>query len=408
MAVLMCGTLMSQLLIFSSTIIMGHLYSPSQFGFYALVVSIAGIIGLILSRSLETFIVPAENKEEAERIFFTSIRLVFKQLSILILFFITTMIALTLVDAITPRSVALFGLSLLLSPLIALYSLSYQLVLRVQKFGVLATRGPLQNSAIGLNQWILNHSSLQSVGLVLGEILGRLIGLLFLFFNVRTILKQRPFKVLRGPFREKLDQPVLVNLISIGFDLAAASALLIFINLRFGDWAAGQLSMAQKIVVLPIVFFGTNLAQYFLSTGSHDRRNGINVSRNDFDSIIWKLLCFGIFIAVTLFLTSTSLLSIFLGSEWMTTGKLIQTLLPIMVISLVWNPMSSFYYVRGLWMEFLKVSAIRLGFIFAGALAANLFKLNLYQAIVLITLSSGVIQLYGLHVLRKNFLAIGG
>jgi O-antigen/teichoic acid export membrane protein len=319
------------------------------------------------------------------------------------LLFITSIIALTIVDAITPRGVALFGLSLLLSPLIALYSLTYQLVLRDQKFGVLATRGPLQNSAIGLNQWIFNHSSLQSVGLVLGEILGRLIGLLFLFFNIRAILKERQYKVLRGSFREKLDRPVLVNLISIGFDLVAASALLIFINSSFGDWAAGQLSMAQKIVVLPIVFFGTNLAQYFLSTGSHERRNGINMSRNDFDSIIWKLLCFGIFIALTLLLTSTSLLSIFLGSEWTTSGKLIKILLPIMVISLVWNPMSSFYYVRGLWVEFLKVSAIRLGFIFAGASAANLFNLNLYESIVLITLSSGVIQLYGLHVLRKNF-----
>ena len=62
---LIIGTIVSQSIIFLSTIIMGKLYSPGQFGVYALIVNIAGVLALFLSRSLETFIVPAGTADEA-------------------------------------------------------------------------------------------------------------------------------------------------------------------------------------------------------------------------------------------------------------------------------------------------------------------------------------------------------
>jgi len=402
-ALLTYGTVISQIVVFVSTVVMGHLYSPSQFGFYAFIVTTAGIFGLILSKSVETFIVPAKSDEQAEALFARGVQLVVKNWCFLALLNILVFLVLKVTGEFISINFNAVWLSILLAPLLALYSLCYQLTLRSLKYKVLATRGPLQNSAIGVSQWVLSHSSIQSIGLILGEIVGRIIGLGFLLSSVRVSYRLVLNEFRMSQKKDKIHQPVMVNFLSISFDLGAASTLLIFVNVHFGEWAAGQVSMAQRIVVLPVVFLGANFAQYFLSSGSVNRRNGVTMLRKDFDSTLVKLFLTAIGIAVILFVSGSTILSIFLGEEWRAAGNLIRLLLPIMIISFVWNPMSSYFYVGGLWSQFLNVSTIRIVFIFIGALIAKFAQLNLYEATILISSLNAIIQVYGLYLLRRTF-----
>jgi O-antigen/teichoic acid export membrane protein len=382
---------------------MGHLYLPKQFGFYALVVNIAGIVALLLSKSLETFIVPARNDQESKSIFMAGVQIVVKNWAYLFVLSAASVLIFYATGKELPKNSIALYLSIVLGPLIALYSLCFQLILRNLKYRVLATRGPIQNSSIGASQWIIHHSSLQSVGLILGEILGRLVGLFFLLSNIRSLSMKMTKKTFRRRNLDRLNQPILVNFFSIVFDTAAAAALLIIVNLFFGDWASGQVSMAQRIVVLPIVFLGVNFAQYFLASGSHNHRVGNGLTRAEFDSALLKLFLLSLGIATILFLSGSWVLGIFLGDEWATAGKLIRFLLPSMVISLIWNPMSSYFYVRGLWMDFLKISSMRLLIICLGALVARLTKMNLYETTIFLSTVNGIIQLYGLYILRRFF-----
>jgi O-antigen/teichoic acid export membrane protein len=382
---------------------MGHLYLPKQFGFYALVVNIAGIVALLLSKSLETFIVPARNDQESKSIFTVGVQIVVKNWVYLMVISVAGFLTFYATGTDLPKNSLALYLSIVLSPLIALYSLSYQLILRNLKYRVLATRGPIQNSSIGASQWILHHSSLQSIGLILGEILGRLVGLFFLLSNIRSLSMKMTKKSFRRRNQDRIDQPVLVNFFSIVFDTAAAAALLIIVNLFFGDWASGQVSMAQRIAVLPIVFLGVNFAQYFLASGSHKQRTGNRMTRAEFDSTLLKLFLLSIGIATILFLSGSWALGIFLGEEWATAGKLIRLLLPGMIISLIWNPLSSYFYVHGLWMNFLKISGMRLLMTCVGALVARFTKMNLYETTIFLTTINGIIQMYGLYILRRTF-----
>jgi O-antigen/teichoic acid export membrane protein len=397
------GTFLSQLIVFSSTLVMGQIYSPRQFGIYALVVSIAGVTAIFLTKSFETFLVPAESDEECELIFLDSLRLVVKKWLYILALIVTGYTVCLSLDLNVPRILNLFTLSLGLALLFGFYNLTYQLVLRKSKYKVLATRGPLQNSSIGVSQWILHFSFLQNFGLVFGEIVGRLIGLGFLVSNVKSTLAKIPRRIWNEPNKEKIRLPVAINFLSIIFDMLAAASLIILINWFFGNWAGGQVSMAQRMVVLPIVFLGTSFAQYYLSSYSSKRRDGHNLDRSDFDLILVKLILIAVFFAIFLFFAGALLVDIFLGSEWDTAGALIKYLLPMMVISFVWNPMSSFYYVSGLWAEFLKVSIIRLISISLSAFLGKYLELNLYEFTILLTSSSAVIQVYGLFTLRRTF-----
>ena len=161
--------------------------------------------------------------------------------------------------------------------------------------------------------------------------------------------------------------------------------------------------MAQRIAVLPIVFLGVNFAQYFLASGSHNQRTGNRMTRAEFDSTLLKLFLLSLGIATILFLSGSWALSVFLGNEWATAGKLIRLLLPSMIISLIWNPMSSYFYVHGLWINFLKISGMRLLITCAGALVARFTKMNLYETTIFLATINGIIQMYGLYILRRIF-----
>jgi hypothetical protein len=65
--------------------------------------------------------------------------------------------------------------------------------------------------------------------------------------------------------------------------------------------------------------------------------------------------------------------------------------------------MSSYFYVNGQWIEFLRISGLRVFCIFLGVLVAKYTHLNLYDTTILITLSGGAAQIFGLYVLRKSF-----
>ncbi len=402
-AVLISGTVLSQIVIFASTLVIGHLYLPSQFGFYAYVATIAGILALILSRSFETFVVPAKNKEEADKVFVAAVRLIITNWVYLAVLSSLGFCLLSAVDVSSKIDFIAIGLSLILAPLLAFYALSYQLILRNLQFKVLATRGPIQNFAIGISQWIFSYSNIQSLGLVFGEILGRILSLVFLVSNLGNLSKIKTIRNWRGRVLDKINQPTRINFFSILCDMSAAAALLIFVNLIFGDWAAGQIAMAQRIIVLPIVILGVNLAQYYLSSGSDNRRKGINLTREVFDATVIKLFLTALSVSIILFLSANWIIDVFLGVEWTTSGKLIRFLLPYMIISFVWNPISSFYYINGLWVEFLKISTLRLLLICVGGLVAKSFRLNLYEATIFITVAGGLVQIFGIYILRKSF-----
>jgi hypothetical protein len=89
------------------------------------------------------------------------------------------------------------------------------------KYGVLATRGPIQNSAIAMSQWVLYYSNIQNIGLICGEIIGRFIGISFLFSNIRKLSTKVQITMFKKRHTYKINKLAKVNFFSIGFDMAA-------------------------------------------------------------------------------------------------------------------------------------------------------------------------------------------
>ena len=403
---LTAGSIISQGLNFFSVILRGKLYSPESFGIYSLIVSIAGLLAIALTFSYETFIVPARSEIEAESIFHRGLQLVFRNsiffgVSIIIVYLIQQSF-----DYLNRLNLVVLCLSTILGIALALYSLIYQRILREQEFRILATRGPIQSFSIGSFQGIMNFLNLQRFGLVFGEIAGRLIGIAFLITRKRTKLsrKENSHEMTKSGLPGK--KLLRINLLGIILDTITGVSLILYASYFYGDYFAGQLSMAQKIVIIPTLFFGTSYAQYVLASKSHSKREGVKLNRSDFDSIIANLAKFGLLFAAILFVSGEWLLDYLIGGAWLPAGRLVTFLLPTLIISFVWNPVSSLYYVYGFWVDFLKLSALRLFSICLGALFTRLLSFDLYYSVLMILCSGALVQILGLLKLRQKFPAV--
>jgi O-antigen/teichoic acid export membrane protein len=397
------GSIISQGFNLISVIFMGKLYSPESFGIYSLVVSIAGLFAISLTFSYETFIVPAKSEIEAKSVFNKGVHLVFRNsiffgVSISIVYFTQKYF-----DYLNRLNLSVLYLSTILGIVLALYSLIYQRILREQEFRILATRGPIQSFSIGSFQGIMNFLNFQRFGLVFGEIVGRLIGIIFLVTRKRTKLSRK--ETAHETPKDSLPNRKLLrtNLFGIILDTLTAASLILYVSYFFGDYFAGQLSMAQKIVIIPTLFFGTSYAQYVLANKSHSKREGIKFNKSDFDATIINLSKFGLLFAVILFVCGEWALEYLLGEEWVPAGKLVTFLLPTLIISFVWNPVSSLYYVYGFWVDFLKLSALRLLSISLSAFITRLLSFDLYYSVLMILCSGALVQTWGLLKLRQKF-----
>ena len=357
---LIIGSSASHVIILASTFAVAFLYEPHEFGVYSQIASIASVLAPILTLSLESFIIPSDSNRRAKILFK-------KGISILIVNAIVIFFAILIWNFLYESKNYSYFLSpvvlyfgLLLGCLYGIYAIVFQLVLREREFKNLAFRGPIQNSSIGIFQIACHFTSLKIYGLVIGEIFGRIIGIASLIPSALRIFQSKNPILDPNTDSKPNSEPIWKNFLAIASEMASITLVVLFIAGIFGNSESGQFSLAQRIINFPVVVLGAVLAQFLLATGSAAMRQKNQITLTEFDVIIKKLLFTGIFLALTIYLCAPVLTNLFLGDQWIDAAEYVRYLSPFLVISFVWNPISSFFYIYMEWGKFLFVSFVRL------------------------------------------------
>jgi O-antigen/teichoic acid export membrane protein len=181
------GSLTAQVLVFVSTLIISRLYSPSQFGIYSLIVGMSAVLAPLLTFSQENFIVPAPSEDLAVHIFKRTLRIILLNSFILI-----TLI--TVLEFILPKNLNTKYLdrnnmlmALLLAAIFAIFAILNQFSLRNLEYRKLAIRGPIQNLSIAIFQITASNFVFKNLGLIIGEAMGRLMGIIVLLPSSKKV-----------------------------------------------------------------------------------------------------------------------------------------------------------------------------------------------------------------------------
>lgn len=346
---LISGTAFAQILMFLASPILTRVYSPSDFGDYAIFSVMCSIISIIACLRYDlTIVLPKEDKE-AINLFVLSLIISFCMGTFLFVFLILLDIFnISLINKFIKKD--WYIMIPIVTILLGLFQASNYLFTRKKYFNDLAMSKVVQSTSNVLAQmgsgYLLN---LGSKGLIFGQIFGQIcVSIYFLLKIFRGVLISKDsikFEVIRKLFSRYKSFPIYNTIPSL-LDMLSISMPLFFMNYFYGNTIAGYYSLANRIVNIPLALFGSAISQILfqklaeLYSNNQEREFKVLVK-----TFLKRLMLMGLF-TVTMFQFSPYIFSFVFGDKWVEAGEYAQYLSVAAVSRLVVSPLSNVLIVK--------------------------------------------------------------
>ena len=338
---LILGTGAAQVLPLMLMPILTRVYSPEDFGVFAVYMALAGMLGVICTGRYELAIVMPDNSKTASDIFWLCL-FISGGLSVIcglvILFSNNFLVAYldlpegTAILYLLPVGIFSAGL---------LQSLSY-FSLAKKMIGNLSVSKAMMGTGTALTQVSISGiPNVSAGGLTIGYLVGKLFSALFLWCNSRRLVGARSsFQDIRLAASRYKRYPIISAPAAL-LDTAAVQLPLFFINKGFLTSIAGQFSLAARIMNVPLALIGPAVSQVLLQKiASSDLRNSEEI-RKFVASLALKLgLLFSPICVFSFFYGEEMFLFIF-GENWRVAGSFAFPLSLVMFFRFVVSPLSS-------------------------------------------------------------------
>ncbi len=358
MIILVGSTALSQLLLLAVTPVITRLYSPNEYGNFALVFALGSILSLLVVFRYDTAIPVADSDRKAFHL----------AQAALILAFASSILLLILIAILNLTVSPLHSLSFwrevwyvpLYAFLLACFMTLAQLNLRFQAFGAISSRSFLQAILSSIIQILLSFSKFAPSGLIVGDLAGRTLSLATLIrapVAFRTAIEfrfRRSWQVARvyWDFPTRGMPAALVDASTTALPLVAAGIL-------FGSGGAGVLALASRIAAVPVALLGASAAQVLTARLSDVGYQSEARMQSTLKGTLVRLVPIGILVTVALIFGSLFFEKLF-GSQWTGGGTVLAACALASGTSLVWIPASQIFVFRRSLASLLRLNLTRL------------------------------------------------
>lgn len=335
------SSVFAQLITVLSSPLLTRFYSPEDFGIFSLYLSFAGIMGPICAFNLELAIQRQETDAKAFGIFELGVLTSICTATIFsILFFVLVWFDLMGFGVLHWGHAFLVMITLLA---ISSFSLSRFMLIRLNDFGTINSVTIVRSAVRSGLQCLLGVLSIGSIGLVMGETIGRAAGNLKMIGRFKDSLDfwNRP-----ESFRERLvrlkNYPLFVAPSTL-INAAATLIPVILINNYFSVELAGLYGLVIRAVDLPVGVIGSSVADAFYERAHRERKR--------LKELVWthvaSLFVIAVVGAVGVYFTAEMLFEVVFGAAWGGAGKVLTLLLPHFIFQFSIYPVSRTLYLIG-------------------------------------------------------------
>ncbi len=341
---LMTGTTIAQAVPIAISPILTRIYTPEDFGVFALYISIVTFLSLICTGRYEFAIMLPKKDSEAVNILALSVLVVF----------IISLISFLAIFIFNAQIVALLGSKelstwLYLIPFSVMLTGVYQSInywnSRKKFYKRVAQSNVVQSSTIAGTNLGLGFSGFGSAGLIIGSLAGKSIATAILVktifkkdrINHQEIKKLKMFALMRK--YKKMPMYNLPNALIDGFRL---TGITILIAKFFTIPILGQFSLAWKILQLPISLIGASLSQVFFQEISHREKKDLHGIIKPF---IVKSFIIALPIFLSIYLYAEKAFIFVFGENWEIAGQVASIMTPWMFLNFISVPLSNVYIV---------------------------------------------------------------
>lgn len=338
---LMTGTGLAQLIPIIISPVLSRIYSPEQFGVFALFVATVSSLSVIATGRYELAIMLPRKEVNAVNI--TALSIILAVNLSIVLFGVAWLFNTPISHALGSDAISTW---LYLVPLAVLFNGVYSSLNywsnRNKLYWLMARRRVLHSGGTSMAQLGLGLLGAKAGGLIVGSILGQALASWMMAkvttrYNRdfwRSIRKGRMWALAK---RYKSCPQLLVP----AHTLSALSVQLpvIFINSLFGSSASGFFMLAERVVGMPLSLVSASIGDVFRQEISECFLAGENCRAN-FLSTLRKLTAIATppFILLTIF--GPSLFAFVFGEGWRTSGEYVQYMCPMFYLRFISNPLS--------------------------------------------------------------------
>jgi len=405
--VLAGGTAIGQLLSIVSLPLLTRLYTPEDFGKYALFIAFISISTVGASLMYETAIVAA--KDDTEAAFLTVISVILAVLNTpLVTLGLYALIQFKLLGfASLPMSIVFWAICVF--ALTSIFQVLRYWLLRKQQFSLIAKVTVVQGGVRSISQVLLGMSLFTWLGLLIGDILGRIFGLGRMvkqtYFDVTQLIFPVNIQQLSKVAHKYLTFP-LYSLPSSIINVLAFSLSIPVITQLYGTASGGYFLLAQRTLSIPMNLVSSSVADTFHSQIAYYTNNEPEKVKSFFLRTAKNLTLIGLFPTLTLAFFSPYLFIFIFGEAWNEVGWLVALMAPWTLVKSIVSPLSRIVFVLGGQRSKLVFDITALSSLFLVYYLGSHFRLSLKVTVGLMVffnvVSYGIYFLVLLRVTQKN------
>jgi len=343
-AVLSGGASLGHLFTIAAAPILTRLYLPQDIGGLGLFNAFLGIAAIVASLQYDVAIVSAPGQKEAAHITRLSILLAIP-ISVAGGLLLYAMIRFSLVGfGALPAYAA--GLMVPTIFFAGLFSVLRYWSLREEKLGSVANAVILQNVARNASQVALGAMGLHSFGVLLGEVLGRGIGMSRMMRNTWPVVRKYTLSLRDATetLRNNRRFPLYSAPSSLLNQLGMSLPLPLLVSL-YGADVGGYYSLVWRALAVPVALFGSSVADAFHSRSAFYARENPKGLLHFFHRTTLALLAIGIIPAVAIFIFGEPIFLFVFGTKWVLSGTIASIVAPWFLTSFIVSPLSRLVYV---------------------------------------------------------------
>jgi len=333
--VLMTGTSIGQLIPIAISPILTRIYTPEDFGVFAIFLAISGVFGSIISLRYELAIMLPETEEDAIHVFVLGfiITLVFSLLLFLIVLIFNTLIVEGLGNEkirlwlyFIPLEVFLFGV----------FNLFNYFNTRVKNYKLISKSVISKSLSIMSVQLVLGTILKGAFGLIIGRLFSSIVACFVMIkgcFIIKEINKSLSIKKL-FPLGKKYKRFPIYSMPAVLCNTLSSHFTDILISSIYSVSTLGFYSLLQRILGVPSSLIGGAIGQVFFQEAAVEKKE-TGKATNSFNSVVLKLSLIGIPIFTILYFIIKKVVVVFFGQSWAIVGDYAQILIPLFCIRFI-------------------------------------------------------------------------
>lgn len=382
--ILMTGTTIAQAIPIAISPILARIYTPEDFGVFALFIAIISILGIIISARYDFAIILPKKDKDALHLLILSVLINFVLCLIFLIIVIIFNEKITLFLANPEISIWLYFVPFSLFTIGIYQSLSFW-ANRKKYYKELSISRVSQSSSSSVSNLAIGLIGFNNIGLIVGQILGQTIATLILikltWSEIRTKLiffKKIKLFAIAKRYSKFPKYDILASLINV----SSHQLTHILINIIFGAVTAGLFYFTQKILSLPISLIASSISDVFRQEATKEYQQFGNAWMV-YKKTLRKLFFLGLIPSIILFLYSVEIFVLIFGEQWRISGEYAQILVPMLFLQFISSPLSSMLYIA----EKQNINLVLQIVLFLLVSSSIFFSNDSYMVVILLSIS---------------------